>query len=128
MQHFLFLTKKRTLSFYVAFTTHQKMSIQTQHQMPSLPTKRTLTKIALTSKIIITGDLNFASSNWSTMSSANQEAEQMLDVFVDFNFEQLIFSENSKSLYVVLTNEPYSIVSLKNAVSFLKLYRINQTS
>ena len=59
-----------------------------------------------TSQIIITGDLNFVSSNWSTTSWADQEEEKMLDFFVGFKFEQLIASETSKILNVILTSEP----------------------
>ena len=60
--------------------------------------------------IIITGDLNFSTTDWKQMSSPDELDNTWLNYFVDENFQQMLnFTDllgYKKQLDVFLTNEP----------------------
>ena len=77
------------------------------------------------SSLIITGDIDFADSDWNTISSKEPDEEFLLDILANNGFEQMIPTPNSNSLEVVLTNNPQNYF-IKKAVDFSSIYSINK--
>ena len=57
---------------------------------------------------IITGDINFAQTNWDTFSSTDTFESHVLDVFIEDGFQQILKdSISGRSLHVILTNNKH---------------------
>ena len=49
---------------------------------------------------MITGDMNFAQTNWSILISSDEDKQAFLDALAELNFEQMITGEEKVQLHV----------------------------
>ena len=92
-------------------------------------TLKFLEKKAKPKSIIITGDLNFSTTDWKQMSSPDELDNTWLNYFVDENFEQMLnFTDLlgfKKQLDVFLTNEPQFWINSKIETKISNNYALN---
>ena len=73
-----------------------------------------------------TGDINFALTNWDTLSSTDTFESHVLDVLIEDGFQQILKdSISGRSLQVILTNNTSSIVKWVPNITVHKAYSDN---
>ena len=55
---------------------------------------------------MITGDMNFAQTDWSILISSDEDKQAFLDALAELNFEQMITGEEKVQLHAILCNHP----------------------
>ena len=62
--------------------------------------------------VYIVGDINFDHTNWLSMTSATPDQQLVLDDLTEHNYQQLIKSENGRSLDIILCNKPQTALNV----------------
>ena len=62
--------------------------------------------------VYIVGDINFDHTNWLSMTSATLDQQLVLDYLTEHNYQQLIKSENGRSLDIILCNKPQTALNV----------------
>ena len=63
--------------------------------------------------VMITGDISFGQTDWSTLISFGEEEQAFLDALAELNFEQMIKGEEKVQLDVILCNHPDLLTLVK---------------
>ena len=74
---------------------------------------------------MITGDMNFAQTNWSILISSDEDKQAFLDALAELNFEQMITGEEKVQLHVILCNHPDLLTLEKKDKRLISFYKTN---
>ena len=66
--------------------------------------------------MIITGDINFAQTDWSTLISSDEDEQAFLDALAELNFEQMITGNEKVQLDVILCHHPNLLTLVKTTI------------
>ena len=72
---------------------------------------------------MITGDLNFAQMEWSTLISSVEDERAFLDALAELNFEQMITGKEKVQLDVILCNHLDLLTLVKKDNRLTSLYK-----
>ena len=72
---------------------------------------------------MITGDINFAQTDWSTLISSDEDEQAFLDALAELNFEQMITGKEQVQLDVILSNHPDLLTLVKQDNRLTSLYK-----
>ena len=72
---------------------------------------------------MITGDINFAQTDWSTLISSDEDEQAFLDALAEFNFEQMITGKEKVQLDVILCNHPDLLTLVKKDNRLTSLFK-----
>ena len=72
---------------------------------------------------MITGDINFAQTDWSTLISSDEDEQAFLDALAELNFEQMITGKEKVQLDVILCNHPDLLTLVKQDKRLTSLYK-----
>ena len=72
---------------------------------------------------MITGDINFAQTDCSTLISSDEDEQVFLDALAGLNFEQKITGKEKSQLDVILCNHPDLLALVKKDIGLTSLYK-----
>ena len=72
---------------------------------------------------MVTGDINFAQTDWSTLISSDEDRQTFLDALAELNFEQIITGKEKVQLDVILCNHPDLLTLVKKDNRLPSLYK-----
>ena len=76
---------------------------------------------------MITGDINFAQTDWSTIISSDEDQQAFLDALAELNFEQKITVKEKIQLDVIHCNHPDLFTLVKKDKRLTSLYKTDHT-